>query len=260
MLAVMTKYAILLLVCSVAIIGCHKAEPRSVSDAGVTVSIGLSDKRHAVNDKKLRHIGALENEGRNWNGHFDGRFLYVSETSRVRTGIAVYDAADPASIKEKYFLKTPRLAYHVFMNHDDHLICCIDSESRFHSVSSGNITVSGSVMIYKTSADAAPKLVATHKNVGGRTATAFPHGDKTILLCNGVAFESKLEKIESGFKFFPDGSTLDGAPYGSDCMGQYSVITTDSNLTLFRIGKPYEFVAGTNVGRTIRLFMRLIIP
>ena len=211
-------------------------------------------------DMKLHYICTLENECRNWNGHFDGRFLYVSETSRARTGIAVYDATDPASIKEKYFLKTPRLAYHVFMNHDDHLICCIDSESRFHSVSSDDITVAGSVMVYKTSAGAAPKLVATHKKAGGRTATAFSLGDKTILLCNGVAFESKLEKMESCFKFFPDGSTLDGAPYGSDCMDQYSVITTDSNLTLFRIGKPCGFVAGAKAGRTIRWFMRLIAP
>ena len=64
----------------ISIVGESEGDSQSIVRSGD--SLFVLGKGHIssfeYSDKKLRHIGALENEGRNWNGHFDGRFLYLS--------------------------------------------------------------------------------------------------------------------------------------------------------------------------------------
>ena len=203
-------------------------------------------------DGKLNYRQTRKTELSNWNGCLFGKYLYVSGRSKNRAGIAVYDTSNEKAIVEKYFLPTPRLAYHIFMNQDDHLICCIDSESRFHSITSKNITVSGTTMIYKTTENQKPDLASTNVGSGGRTAVALNYNDQTVLLCNGIAFESKADKLISGYTFFPDGTTLDGAPYGGDQCGSYSALATDRAITIFRYGAHPACEAGHQFAKLLR--------
>ena len=236
-----------------------KADSQSIVRAGSQVFALGKQTISAFNFSiplKPEYTSTSNNARGNWNGCSDGKFLYVSERAvepNGRMGIAVYNVTDPKTIVYKHFISTPRLAYHVFINSDDYLVACLDSKSRFHSVSSNNITVAGSTSIFETYDDAKPKLISTVDGCGGRSSVAITYKRKTILLCNGIAFSSQSAKLDARYKFFPDGHTLDGAPYGGDQYGQYAALATDNDIPVFRIGNSTSFRIGQQVGLLLKL-------
>lgn len=197
-----------------------------------------------------KHLATLNNTSGNWNGCYDGRFLYVSEVSRQpknRTGIAVYDVSNPSAITELHFVQTARPAYHVFVNRDRYLLASLDSKSRFHYVSGRHITVAGSTQIFELDGKNAPNSVAIIDSSGGRSALAMDYGDTTIMICNGLAFASKNRTLTKSYSFFPNGSTLDGFPYHGDHYDQHAAIVTDNEITVFEIGNSPCYILGRHI-------------
>ncbi len=206
-----------------------------------------------------KHVATLKNEGWNGNGCYDGRFLYVSEFSRRqkgRTGIAVYDAANPKAVVERHFVPTERSPYHVFVNGDGYLLACFDSKSSWSFrflVGRHNVTVDGSTQMFELHDNDPPKLAATIKNSGGRAAVLTHHRDDSLLICNGVAFLSKSDELKKNYSFFPTGTTLDGFAYKGDHCGQFAAITADHDVNVFLLGEPHSLMLGKQVASLLVL-------
>lgn len=187
-----------------------------------------------------KHLATFDNGRGNWNGCSDGHFLYVCEVPRGwnhRMGIAVYDLRNPLKLTELNFIKTIRTPYHVSINSGGHLLASLDSSSFFHFTTNRHVTVNGSTQIFQIANDHVLKPTNIVDSSGGRSVHTMNYLDTTIMIYNGLVFQSKNAELQQIGSFFPFGTTLDGFPYHGDHDGPYVALATDNELSVLRIGK-----------------------
>lgn len=189
-------------------------------------------------------LGVARSDRYGWTACITGDYLYVGSIEagpEGGQGIAIFNVADPANIKEVSFVPTTRAPYHLFALREGRLLVSFDADSRIQR----GRKVHGNSAVFDISNPEEPQLVFEQSDSGGRAATVLAIGEKEYFVCNGAIFSiradelktattfSRLPPFGSGFLF--GGSTLDGAPYHGDSDGIHAALALDSVAVVIRV-------------------------
>lgn len=181
-------------------------------------------------------VSEQKNERHSCTGCVVGGFLCVGESATRksnREGIAVYDVSNLQQLKEVGFVPTVQSPYHLFALPDDRLVAALDSDSRIHSVATGQVYGNSAILKLTRSGD--PTLLGEIGKSGGRTAAVISHQEASFFVCNGVIFRVEEHDLQPCFSFYPYGSTLDSFSYHGDSDGLFAAFAADREVTVVRL-------------------------
>jgi hypothetical protein len=177
-----------------------------------------------------RYLGITRVEG-SWTACLSGKYLYVGEErlNKKRRGIAIYDIASPAALREIGFIPTERMPYDLFAVNGGLLLASTDG--RLLSFGDG---VNGNAELFSLAIPDRPKLIGRYGNAGGRAATVVTSSKGQYFAYAGGVCAIHKDGLRQFVSLPTGGSLLDSIPYHGDADGGYAALALGQNVTLIR--------------------------
>lgn len=166
-----------------------------------------------------------------------GKILKKGKKAKEEEGIAVFDAADPANLKEISFVKLSQAVYHVFAVSENRLLASMDDDSLAHYSSDNDYRIAGKSALIDISNPSQPVVVKEIPDSGGRVATVMKIKEETFFFCHGGIFAVRKDDLELVDAFFPVGSTGDGFPYHAANDGTTAALPLSNLILVLRKAK-----------------------
>jgi hypothetical protein len=204
----------------------------------LSYDLSVPSKPKYLGEKAIRYDGSV--------GCMAAGHLYLGGSkegdSASSWGIAVFDVANPADVKELYFLPVAKPIYHLFPLPGNRLLASLDVDSSFRifrssSRSVRSFTIRGNSVLIDLAQPTHPVLSRELKDLGGRAATVLSTKQGDYYVCSGAIFSLNGRQERQVYSFFPPGTTCDGFSYHGDSDGTYAVLPLDDAAVVLRIKK-----------------------